>query len=103
MRGSQFIGILVITLAFLIGLSSTVDAGTIIIKTPPPAIKVEIRPFKPFPNAVWIPGHWSWKRGHYVWVKGHWVKQRKGFVWVRGHWVRRHGGWVWIPGHWKRY
>jgi hypothetical protein len=38
---------------------------------PPPA-KTEIKPAKPSPKAVWVPGHWKKKRGGWVWVSGHW-------------------------------
>jgi hypothetical protein len=36
----------------------------------PPPLKKEVRPHKPGPNFVWIPGHWKWSGGRYVWVRG---------------------------------
>ncbi len=75
----------------------------VIVKVQPPAQKVVVvKPAKPYKNAVWVPGHWTWKRGNYVWKKGHWIKARKNHVYVSGHWAKRHGGWVWVAGHWKR-
>ena len=45
-----------------------------VVKPAPPARKVEIMPTKPHPKAVWVPGHWKWKRRarRYIWVPGHW-------------------------------
>jgi hypothetical protein len=77
-------------------------ARPVYIKNPPPVVKVDKKPAKPFPNALWIDGHWAWKRGKYVWISGHWVKPRPGYVWVPGHWVNQPRGWVWVAGHWKR-
>lgn len=91
-----------IAAASLILSTATAGAGVIFIKTAPPAVKIEVRPHAPFAKAVWIPGHWTWKRGRYVWAKGHYVKHRKGFAWVPGHWKKRRAGWVWVGGHWKR-
>ncbi len=91
-----------LVMMLLVGFTATASADVIVIKTPPPAVKVEFKPVKPFRQAIWIPGHWTWKRGHYVWVSGYWVKARHGYVWVPGHWVKRHRGWVWVRGHWRR-
>ncbi|MBD3162444.1 MAG: hypothetical protein GF346_08845 [Candidatus Eisenbacteria bacterium] len=44
---------------------------------PPPPPRVEVRPVKPTPKAVWVPGHWKW-RG-----------RPKGYVWIHGHWKIR--------------
>lgn len=54
----------------LIGCSTTTY-----VRPAPPPVKVEVRPARPHPKAVWIKGHWKW----------------------RG----RRRGWVWVPGHWK--
>ena len=98
----QSIAKTVLVASLLIGFTGAADAAKIVIKTPPPVVKVEVKPVKPFHKAVWIPGHWTWKRGKYVWVKGRWAKPHRGYVWVSGYWVKRPGGWVWIRGHWKR-
>ena len=70
---------------------------------PPPPKKVAVvRTNKPYPNAVWVKGHWHWNGRKYVWRKGHWQKPRKGYVWVPGHWEHNRRGWHWREGHWKR-
>ena len=50
---------------------------------PPPPEKVVVVPARPYPNAVWVPGHWVWRRWgrHWEWVPGHW-KFRRGGRWV---------------------
>jgi len=54
-------------------LSGTVGcAGT----APPPSARAELRPMKPHPRAVWVPGRWAWsgRKDGYRWVDGHWRK-----------------------------
>jgi len=43
---------------------------------PPPRREVVME--RPFPGAVWVPGHWHWRwwTGSYVWVRGHWQGRR---------------------------
>jgi hypothetical protein len=80
-------------------------ATTTYVKTaPPPSKKVVVPTVKPYPNAVWISGHWKWdpRPGKYVWVSGHWVKARKGKVWKSGHWKKTPRGWVWVRGRWGK-
>jgi len=94
------------SLILMIGLFSLTftqcASRTVYVRTPPPKVIVEVRPTPPVRGAIWVAGHWEWRRGKYVWVKGRWVKPRPGYVWVPGRWVRKHRGWVWVPGHWKR-
>ena len=71
-------------------------------KAPPRRKGVIIKPAKPYRQAVWLSGHWKWRKARYVWVVGHWVKPRRGYVWVDGHWARRGGRWICVAGHWKR-
>lgn len=88
---------------FLMAFSSTAQAGkVIVIKKRPPAVKVEVKTHRPFKNAVWVKGHWQWKKGNFVWTKGKWIKPRNGFVWVPAHWKSVKNGHKWVPGHWKR-
>ena len=39
-----------------------------------------MKPARPHPKAVWVPGHWKWSRWQrrYVWVPGHWVIKKPG-------------------------
>jgi hypothetical protein len=68
----------------------------------PPAPRIEVRPVRPAPAAIWIDGHWRWANGGHLWVPGHWeVPPRRYHAWAPGHW--RHGprGWIWVEGHWR--
>ena len=40
----------------------------------PPPSHAELRPAKPHPRAVWVPGRWVWsgRKAGYRWVDGHW-------------------------------
>lgn len=68
----------------------------------PPEPRVEVYGPPPYPEAVWCPGHWEYRRGEWVWVPGHWKKRPRPYaVWVPGRWEPRGRGWVWVPGHWE--
>jgi hypothetical protein len=45
-----------------------------------PADPVVVVPVRPHPKAVWVKGHWVWKRWQhrYAWVPGHWAVRRGG-------------------------
>jgi hypothetical protein len=74
-----------------------------VVRTGPPAPRVEVRPFAPYPEAVWIDGHWDYRRGNWVWMQGYWERRPfPGAVWTPGHWRETPGGWKWIPGHWRQ-
>ena len=77
------------------------DAEVAYVQTAPPEPKVETRPARPAPGAVWVDGHWKWNGNRYVWVSGHWDRTPRSSVWVPGHWEKRPRGWVWVPGHWR--
>jgi hypothetical protein len=79
------------------------DSGgdVVYVQTAPPAPKVETRPARPVPGAVWVSGHWKWNGHRYVWISGHWDRTPRSSAWVPGHWEKRPRGWVWIPGHWR--
>jgi hypothetical protein len=69
---------------------------------PPPAPKAEVRPVRPYPNAVWVAGHWKWAGNRWAWEGGHWARPpRQGATWVPGHWVSTPKGHKWVKGHWK--
>ncbi len=74
----------------------------IIAPTAPPPPRAEVRPRRPGPMFVWVPGYWAWGHGRFAWVSGHWDRPpHHGGVWVEGHWAPRHHQWVWVPGHWR--
>ena len=72
----------------------------VVVKRPPPP-RTEVKPHKPYTNAVWINGHWKWRGGKHVWISGHWTKARPGKTWVNGHWKQTPKGWVHVKGHWR--
>jgi len=73
-----------------------------VIAVRPPEPRVEVYGTPPYADAVWVPGYWAHRRGHWDWVPGHWASPpRPRSVWVPGHWEERRRGWVWVPGHWQ--
>jgi len=62
---------LALVVFFTLGCTRTV----VIHERPPmPAPKVEVRPAMPYKKAVWVGGHWEYRKrcNCYVWVPGHW-------------------------------
>jgi WXXGXW repeat (2 copies) len=102
------------TLLFASGMPGCAPRGGYV-KVPPPPPRGEVRPSKPFNNAVWISGHWEWTGNQYSWKSGQWIKPPKGKgsgsgykanssgskKWVSGHWKKTPGGYVWVDGHWN--
>jgi len=80
----------------------SLSARPVYVKKTPPARKVVVKPAKPHHNAIWVKGHWSWKKDSYKWVGGHWLKSKPGYIWVDGHWKKTKHGWIRIAGHWKK-
>ena len=77
-------------------------AQEVIVRVPPPPVRVETAPPPPSHDHVWDPGHWKWDGHAYVWVPGHYVHNpHHSAKWIPGHWVERHGGWYWVEGHWR--
>lgn len=71
---------------------------------PPPAVREEVIPVAPGPEAMWAwhKGHWRWIDGAHVWVPGHWVQRpRPEAVWVEPRWEHRGENWVFVEGRWK--
>lgn len=73
------------------------------VRTPaPPPPRVEVRPAVPYPDAVWVEGHWEFRGGSWVWLPGCWsARPHARAVWVQGHWRETPNGWRWVPGHWR--
>ena len=89
----------VLFIYFLLAL--IVGCGPAVVVRQPPSARIEVKPAKPYTNAVWINGHWKWNRGSYVWIPGFWSKPKPGKKWISGHWAKRPKGWIWIKGHWR--
>lgn len=96
---SRILGLIIVAGFMLI--TTGCASRVVYVRQAPPVRKVEVRPARPFANAVWIDGHWRWNDRAYLWVPGHWVKVKKGKSWVAGHWVRTRRGFRWVPGHWR--
>jgi hypothetical protein len=70
-----------VLLGILIIASLMVDVSCV--PPPPPPARAMVVPPPPRPDAMWVPGHYQWRRWRheYVWVPGHY-KVRRGGVWV---------------------
>jgi hypothetical protein len=89
--------------AVITAISLSVLAGcTAVIRTPPPAARIEVRPAPPFVGAIWIDGHWLHRHGEWVWSPGYWIKRPGPRArWIPGHWVKRPWGWKRVHGRWR--
>jgi hypothetical protein len=76
------------------------EIGEGVIHVAPPPAPAESRPPRPFQDAVWTAGYWSWNGNAHVWVDGAWVHAVPGRRWTPWRWEQSHGGWVLIPGGW---
>jgi hypothetical protein len=74
----------------------------VVVHQPPPPVRaaVTVQPAAPYPNAVWVPGHYDW-RGTWVWVDGYWEQPRAGYVWTEPVVVRARGGYRYHAGYWR--
>jgi hypothetical protein len=71
----------------------------VVLRAPPPPPSV-VRPPRPFPDAVWTDGYWSWNGHGFVWVDGAWVHPVPGRRWAPWRWDYEHGRWYLIRGGW---
>ncbi|MEJ2060708.1 MAG: hypothetical protein P8Y64_09520 [Gammaproteobacteria bacterium] len=81
---------------------SVAAGGVIVVHSAPPPARVEVIGHPPYPDAVWIQGHWMW-RDRWVWNGGHWAhRPHPNAKWAPGRWhERRHGEWTYRPGRWR--
>jgi hypothetical protein len=89
-----------VALSFVGSTAASAQSVSIRIGTPPPPPPAVVyRPWgRPYPGAVWIPGHHEWVGGRWVWVGGYYgYPPRRGGVWVPARY--RHG--YYYPGHWR--
>lgn len=66
-----------------------------------PVEPVYRRPVAPYAGAVWVPGEWEWRGGHYEYVHGYWARPRGKRVYVSGSWQHGPKGYYWHRGHWR--
>ena len=68
----------------------------------PPAARVEVVSERPYPEAVWIGGHWAGHGDDYAWVSGRWERPTAGHTeWVSGRWEHEERGWHFTEGYWR--
>lgn len=69
---------------------------------PPPPQMAEVVPVAPAPDALWIPGAWSFDGRAYAWFAGHWeIPPPNARTFVTAHWERMGGRYGWLPSHWQ--
>lgn len=76
-------------------------AGTIIVKTAPPAPRAEAAG-APRRGYVWTPGYWDWRGNRYQWIKGSYAKERRGYAYREPKWEEHNGRWALQRGAWAR-
>ena len=68
----------------------------------PPPPRVEVIPPRPYPEYVWITGHWTWENDHHRWQEGRWVAPRPHEHWEPHRWEPGEGGrWQLRGGYWR--
>ena len=69
---------------------------------PAPPAPLQAVPSVPAPNpdAVFVPGHWTWRGDRYIWVPGYWVNYRPGWIWVPATYTWTPAGYVFVDGYW---
>jgi len=69
---------------------------------PPAPTETEVFTAPPAPNAIWIPGYWSYDGRAYTWVTGHWeVPPPAATTYVTAHWETRADQYVFVPSYWR--
>jgi len=74
---------------------------SVIIGTPPPPIRYEVRPPMPGNGYMWVDGYWAVRGRHYVWVPGLWQRPPyAGAYWSHPHYDHYPEGWRIHEGYW---
>lgn len=69
---------------------------------PPPAPPAETVTAPPAPNALWIPGFWTYNGSGYAWTGGHWeVPPPNARTYMAAHWENQGGVPVYVQGSWR--
>jgi hypothetical protein len=63
---------------FLLLTAAVMLSGTACVVGIMPPPRAEVIMERPYPGAVWVPGHWyrHWWGGHWVWAHGYWRGRR---------------------------
>jgi hypothetical protein len=68
----------------------------------PPAPPAETITASPAPNALWIPGYWTFDGARYTWTAGHWeIPPPNARTYVASHWENQNGVPVFVQGSWR--
>ncbi|HVU22850.1 MAG TPA: hypothetical protein VHE13_01920 [Opitutus sp.] len=69
---------------------------------PPQPANAGVPAAPPAPNALWIPGYWSFDGYRYTWAEGHWeVPPANARSYIAAHWESRPEGYVFVRGYWE--
>jgi len=69
---------------------------------PPPAPYQETISPAPSPNAIWIPGYWSYDGRGYTWMHGGWeTPPPNAHAYVSAHWERQGDHYVYLESSWR--
>lgn len=69
---------------------------------PPPAPPTETITAAPAPNALWIPGYWTYDGARYGWTSGRWeIPPANAHTYVAAHWENQGGTPVYVQGSWR--
>jgi hypothetical protein len=69
---------------------------------PPPAPYAETVSAPPAPNAIWVPGYWSYDGRGYSWMRGTWeIPPPNARAYVAAHWEQQGDRTVYVQGSWR--
>jgi hypothetical protein len=92
-----------IILTLIILILTACAPKVVYVQQAPPMKQTEVIIVKPYPNAVWVEGHWQWhpRKHKYIWNKGYWTKPKHGKTWKHGRWEKKPSGWRRVQGRWE--
>ncbi|HET9035244.1 MAG TPA: hypothetical protein VFN45_03540 [Myxococcaceae bacterium] len=68
----------------------------------PPPMLWDPPPPRPWFDAVWVGGHWTWWNGEWVWARGYWARApRAGWVYAEPYYEYRGNVVVFVAGFWR--
>jgi hypothetical protein len=73
-------------------------------REPPTAVEPQQAPTsaQPFPEAVWVPGYYTWQQNQYTWTPASWQRPPAGrTTWVPPRWERRDDQFIFTEGYWR--
>ena len=69
---------------------------------PPPPAYTETVSAPPAPNAIWVPGYWTFDGRQYSWVAGVWeIPPPNARAYVAAHWEREGDRYVYVQSSWR--